>query len=170
MTHNDLILLLLGSFLPNNLLIWMGKKLIRPVNTDKPYTPHGGTLARTWYAIRGEYHKFEIDPRIQLRYHRRMAIFWLCNFPFVNLVGVLDILAVFGYFPIKVALILNAVQLLVNTNYSLYANWDTETGDAHAAYAGVKALEIQESQAQPIIQSLESYTVMPVPEGVSGDV
>lgn len=107
------------------------------------------SLRHAVQVVRKDYRKFETDPAVQLRYHRRMVLFWIANFIPMNVIVTLDILATLGHFPARIALLLTAVLLAINTNYSLYANLDTEMGDAHAAYAGVKADEIQHGQAQP---------------------
>lgn len=94
--------------------------------------------------LRGKYHKFETDPATQLQYHRKMVIFWLSNFIPMNIIVGIDIWATLTGHD-KIALLMTAILLAVNTNYSLYANFDTETGDAHAAYASVKADQIVET-------------------------
>lgn len=103
-------------------------------------------MKASYHALRHDWERFEHEPAVQLRYHRKMIIFWMINLPIMNIIAGLDIAATLGYFPAKVALLLTAIILWINTNYSLYANWDTEVGDAHAAYAGVKAEEIAEEQ------------------------
>jgi hypothetical protein len=100
-------------------------------------------IRHTIYIILKDYHKFETDPATQLKYHRRMIIFWMLNLPFMNAIVLIDIMATLGHFPGKVALLLTAILLAINTNYSLYANWDTEVGDAHGAYASLRADQIQ---------------------------
>lgn len=88
----------------------------------------------TWHIIHNDWERFEHDPAVQLKYHRRMIIFWMINFP---VIGILF----FGFSSIWVKL-----GLLVNTFYSLYANWDTEVGAAHGSYASLKAEEISKKQ------------------------
>lgn len=92
---------------------------------------------------RALYAKFEADPKTQYEYHRKMTIFWLMNFIPMNIIVGVDVWATLNGHD-KVALLMTAVLLAINTNYSLYANFDTETGDAHAAYASLRADELKE--------------------------
>jgi len=108
-----------------------------------------GTLKHVWVLLKKDYHKFEADPAFQLRYHRRMTIFWICNLPFITILVYFNIRAILGGASTKLALLLDAVMFAVNTYYSLYALICTEAGDAHGAYASLKAEEIQKHQAQP---------------------
>ena len=79
------------------------------------------------HLLRHDYHRFETDPAVQLRYHRRMVVFWLLNFPIITLL----------FFGLPVFWL--KIGLALNTFYSLYANLDTEMGDAHSAYGSLKA-------------------------------
>ncbi|MGH7240038.1 MAG: hypothetical protein ACREHG_08220 [Candidatus Saccharimonadales bacterium] len=139
MSSSDLLLIAAGSFLPNNITVWLFTCLRRKIRRDKK----NGTLKllspRRYYAL------FESDPHTQYNYHRRMQKFWLINFIPMNVVVGFDVWATLNGHD-KIALLMTALLLAINTNYSLYANFDTETGDAHAAYAGIKADEIQASQ------------------------
>ncbi len=105
---------------------------------------------KTIRILRNDWHRFEYDPQTQLKYHRRMIIFWLNNFLPMNVIVGVDIWATLSGHD-KIALLMTAILLAINTNYSLYANFDTETGDAHAAYASVQTDEIKAAQAQPPI-------------------
>lgn len=138
MTHDTLLLLALGSFLPNNIATWLFKKLRRFFSVNKPkFKP----IRPYRYYI-----KFQSDPATQYSYHRHMVIFWLWNFLPMNVLVGVDIYATL-HNDSKVALLMTAILLAVNTNYSLYANFDTETGDAHGAYASLRADEIKNDQA-----------------------
>lgn len=46
MAHNDLLLLLLGSFLPNNLIIWLWKKMFRHNSTFPQKVTRGSFFSR----------------------------------------------------------------------------------------------------------------------------
>lgn len=140
MNKSDILLFLLGFLLPNNMLVWAWNALF------KPRRPHPGKprliSPRRYYA------KFQSDPRTQYAYHRRMQIFWIIGFIPMNLLIGADIWAA-ATNRLALALVLNAVILAINTNDSQYANFATETGDAHAAYASIKADEIQAAQEAP---------------------
>ena len=107
-------------------------------------------LVKAVHVIRKDYHKFETEPSFQLKYHRRMTIFWINNFLPMNVVVGFDIWGTMTGHD-KLALLMTALLLAINTNYSLYANLDTEIGDAHGAYAGVKAEQIQKQQKRPTL-------------------
>lgn len=145
MNSHDLVLLLLGSFLPNNLFIWLWARLrgkFRRLEKHK---------LRLIHPIK-YYAQFESDPKTQYKYHRKMAVFWILNLIPISVLLVLSILASFGKFTTNQALLVTAITLSLNTFYSLYANFDTETGDAHAAYASIKTEEIQATQNQVALQ------------------
>lgn len=80
-----------------------------------------------WHLIAQDAHKLEYDPRSQWSYHLKMTWFWVANFPFITVMY-------FGFPHQWVAL-----GLLLNTYYSLYANFDTEFGAIPAAYAAMNA-------------------------------
>ena len=88
------------------------------------------------HLIRGKTRDLEYDPETQWRFHRRMTWFWVANFPVVALLY-------FG-FPRQWVVL----GLLVNTFYSLYANFDTEFDGVHSSYAAWKADEIRASESK----------------------
>lgn len=71
--------------------------------------------------------QFESDARFQARIHLVGTYFWLFNFPFVGYM--------FFYRPHAWL----AVGLVLNTFYSLYANFSTDYGALSAAQASQKA-------------------------------
>lgn len=82
-------------------------------------------LLMLWHLIKNDAHRLETDPETQWKYHRKMSWFWVCNFVVVPVL--------FIGFPqawIKIG-------LLVNTIYSLYANFATEFGAIPSAYAAM---------------------------------
>lgn len=93
-----------------------------------------GPLKSVWHLVRNEAHLLEFDPTTQWRLHRRMAWYWLANFPVVAVLF-------FGYPRLWVG-----VGLLLNTFYSLYANFATDFGAIPASYAAIKADQIQQAQ------------------------
>lgn len=136
MNTNTLLLLIAGSFLPNNICVWLFKYFKRLLSKNDPTSLKD---------IKAYYHKFETDPQTQYRYHKRMQKFWLLNFiPMLSLIS-LDI-----YYSLKhgvdMPALVTACLLALNTIYSLYANFDTETGDAHASYASMRADEIKSGE------------------------
>lgn len=100
---------------------------------------------RSWHIIRHDYQRFATEPQVQYSYHRRMILFWMFNFLPMNTIVAVDIWATLNGHD-KIALLMTAILLALNTNYSLYANWDTEVGDAHGAYASMRADQIQLQQ------------------------
>lgn len=142
MTHNDLLLLLIGSFLPNNLIAWLYKRLFKR-RTHLRYESRFKLISPRRY-----YQLFESDPVTQYRYHKRMQKFWLFNFLPMTALITTDIWYSLQN-GINMQALITAALLALNTVYSLYANFDTETGDAHAAYASIKANEIQQAQTAP---------------------
>lgn len=142
---NDTILLLLaGSFLPNNVAIWCFKWLRNKIKKEQKHK-------MKLISPRKYYIKFESDPTTQYQYHRKMVVFWLGNFIPMNVIVGIDIWATLSGHT-AIALLMTAILLAINTNYSLYANFDTETGDAHAAYASIRADEIKNGQTlQPAV-------------------
>lgn len=146
MDSQTLLLLLAGSFLPNNIMIWGYKWVASKLKRSKKPVPKLRLVSpRAYYA------KFESDPKTQYAYHRKMVLFWLINFIPMNVIVAFDIWATLGGHD-KLALLMTAVLLAINTNYSLYANFDTETGDAHAAYASLRTDEIKNGQTQILSQ------------------
>lgn len=91
-------------------------------------------LGHEYRVARGVAHRLEFDSRAQWVYHRKMCWFWLANLPLVTalLIGVL-------FASPRLALVLTAVMLGVNTYYSLYANFDTEFDAVSASYAAIRA-------------------------------
>lgn len=100
---------------------------------------------RSYHIIRKDFNKFETDPTTQYNYHRKLIIFWMLNFLPMNSLVAIDIYAILTG-NIKLTAIMTAILLAINTNYSLYANWDTEVGDAHGSYASMRADEIKKRQ------------------------
>ena len=82
-----------------------------------------------YHLVRNDVHKLEYDPHAQWKFHRTMSWYWVVNFP---IVGVLF----FGYPKLWVG-----VGLLLNTFYSLYANFATDYGAIPASYAAMLAYE-----------------------------
>ena len=91
-------------------------------------------VVHSWAATRRTVHNLEYEPRSQWHYHLRMSWFWVLNFPIVA--------ALFFGFP-RVWI---GVGLLLNTFYSLYANFDTEFDGVHSSYAAMKGNEISAKQ------------------------
>lgn len=100
---------------------------------------------RSYHVLRRDYEKFSTDPVVQYNYHRRMIIFWMLNWIPMNIVVGTAIWASLSNH-VWLAVLMSAIILGINTNYSLYANWDTEVGDAHGAYASIRANEIRKYQ------------------------
>ena len=88
----------------------------------------------SWLATRRQVHDLEYDPQTQWHYHLRMSWFWVVNFPIVALLF-------FGTPGLWIK-----VGLLLNTFYSLYANFDTEFDGVHSSYAAMKGNEIRAKQ------------------------
>ena len=78
----------------------------------------------------------EDDPGVQARIHKWATVYWLVNFP---VIGVL-------YFVFPATWL--ALGLLVNTFYSLYANFATDYGALSAAQASQQVQAAQARQAQ----------------------
>lgn len=88
-----------------------------------------------------------------------MTHFWMGNALPMNGLVALDIWAILNN-RTELALLMGAILLAINTNYSLYANWDTEVGDAHAAYAGIRADEIQAATAPDSFATVQTSTAV----------
>lgn len=71
----------------------------------------------------------EDDPAVQVRVHKWASVYWLINFPVIAVLY-------FGFPTTWVSL-----GLLVNTFYSLYANFATDYGALSAAQASLHASE-----------------------------
>lgn len=143
MNKEAIVLFIIGSFLPNNFLPWTIRKLIKRFKPSQKRKLH--LISPKKYYI-----KFQSEPKVQYAYHRKMVVFWLLNFIPMNLIVAVDIWATLANH-MALGLLITAVLLALNTNYSLYANFDTETGDAHAAYASIKADEIQMAQTKQTV-------------------
>jgi hypothetical protein len=82
-------------------------------------------LLMFWHLVKNDAQRLELDPEVQWRYHRKMSWYWVCNFPVV--------IVMFFFFPsawIKIG-------LLLNTFYSLYANFATEFGAIPSSYGAM---------------------------------
>lgn len=140
MNQHDLLLLLVGSLIPNNVITWMYKRMKQ--FSKREHKNHIKLISPRRY-----YKLFETDPQTQYNYHRKMQKFWMFNFiPVIALLAI-DIYGSLGHLSVQIESLILVVMLGLNTLFSLYANWDTETGDAHAAYASLRADEIQQAQA-----------------------
>ena len=93
-----------------------------------------GFFRMVWHLVRNEAHQLEFDPQTQWQFHRKMSWYWVANFP---LVAVLF----FGFPRVWIG-----VGLLVNTFYSLYANFATDFGAIPASYAAFTTQQIQQAQ------------------------
>jgi hypothetical protein len=99
-------------------------------------------LAMLYHLIRNDAHKLEYDAHTQWKFHRSMSWYWLLNFPVVAVLF-------FGFPKVWVG-----VGLLLNTFYSLYANFATDYGAIPASYGAMKADEIQQAQTQTLTDTL----------------
>jgi hypothetical protein len=79
----------------------------------------------------------EDDPAVQARIHKWACVYWLANFP---VIGVL-----YFFYPHTWI----ALGLLVNTFYSLYANFATDYGGLSAAQASMHAEAANPRKAGP---------------------
>lgn len=86
-------------------------------------------LYKLYRLVKNDAHLFEYDSTTQWKFHKKMTWFWVLNFPFMFIMY-------FGFPKEWIAL-----GLLLNTIYSLYANFDTEFGAIPASYAAMKAEE-----------------------------
>lgn len=109
--------ILLKLFLPYHLLLSLGK-----------------IFWMILHLIKNDAHLLEYNPKTQWKFHLKMTWFWVANFPFVSLLY-------FGFPKLWIGL-----GLLMNTYYSLYANFDTEFGAIPASYAAMMSDQIASKQ------------------------
>lgn len=91
-------------------------------------------ITMLYHLLKNDAHRLEYDPAVQWKFHRKMSWYWVLNFPVVFIL--------FFFFP-KIWV---GVGLLLNTFYSLYANFATDYGAIPSSYAAMKADEIAARQ------------------------
>lgn len=102
-------------------------------------------LSMLYHLIRNDVQKLEYDPTTQWKFHRKMSWYWVANFPVVAYL--------FFYQPH----LWIGVGLLLNTFYSLYANFATDYGAIPSAYAAMKADEISLKQQETITHPIAVF-------------